>query len=177
MLKEMKITLPEGCEIEKVEIVDGRAVATISMNAELPKLPKTWDEFCEMYPIKDGECFVENGSGETVVADFKERTRRTNYKDIYPDRATAEAALALCQLIQLRDVYNGDWVPDWCGYGQNYIIGFDGGDIDLLDRDTVSPSPLCFKTRELRDEFTQNFRSMIEKLKPLYGIKKGGDNE
>ena len=177
MLKERKITLPEGCEIKKVEIVDGAVVATISMNAELPRLPKTWEEFCEMYPIRDGECFVENGSGETVVADFKERTRRTNYKDIYPDRATAEAALALCQLIQLRDVYNGDWVPDWNNKEIKYVIQLEDGEIQCDTWIGLGASPLYFRTKELRDEFLSIFRDLIERLKPLYGIRKGGGVE
>lgn len=34
---------------------------------------------------------------------------------------------------------------------------------------------LYFKTQELRDEFLRNFRDLIEKLKPLYGIKEGGE--
>ena len=37
----------------------------------------------------------------------------TEDKNLLPDRATAEAVLALCQLVQLRDAYNGDWVLNW----------------------------------------------------------------
>ena len=94
------------------------------------------------------------------------------------DRATAEAVLALCQLIQLRNAYNGDWVPEWKGYCTNcrkYTIEFNGGEIETSRTESLSSSPLYFKTEDLRDEFLRNFRQLIEKLMPLYGIKEGGE--
>lgn len=92
------------------------------------------------------------------------------------DRATAEAVLALCQLIQLRNCYNGDWVPDWKDCNEEkYTIGFGKGIICPFERQLISSSPLYFKTEELRDEFLRYFRPLIEKLKPLYGIKEGGE--
>ena len=93
-----------------------------------------------------------------------------------PDRATAEAVLALCQLIQLRNAYNGDWVPDWEDDEEDkYIIySYKSRCVEGIYQNTAV-SPLYFKTLELRDEFLRNFRPLIEKLKPLYGIKKGGE--
>ena len=43
--------------------------------------------------------------------------------------------------------------------------------------DTIVRVPviLHFKSEELRDEFLENFGDLIEKLKPLYGIKEGGE--
>lgn len=171
MEKEKKITAPYGCEIEKVEIVDG--VAVVTFREKDRKLPKTWEEVCENYLIKAGEAYIRDDCG----VDNVNRGKRCNITDrnILPDRATAEAVLALCQLIQLRNAYNGDWVPDWVCHCHNYVIEFDGGYIDLCIRGTVSSSPLYFKSRELCDEFLRNFRPLIEKLKPLYGIKEGGE--
>lgn len=40
------------------------------------------------------------------------------------------------------------------------------------DTHIVSGSILHFKSEEVRDLFIENFRDLIEKLKPLYGIKK-----
>lgn len=37
------------------------------------------------------------------------------------------------------------------------------------------PAGYEVKSIELRDEFLNNFRPLIKKLKPLYGIKKGGE--
>lgn len=174
MEKEIKITEPEGCEIEKVEIVDVAAVITFK-NKER-KLPKSWEEFCKMFPVKIGKEFYFN-TGSEILSEFKPGGVRDEHKDknILPDRATAEAVLALCQLIQLRNCYNGDWVPDWTDYNQDkFTIEFHENEI-FCDCVLIIATPLYFKTEELRDEFLRNFRPLIEKLKPLYGIKEGGE--
>lgn len=172
----MKITAPDGCEIEKVETVDGVAVVTFKEKER--KLPKSWEEFCAMFPIKVGKEFYINTSSVILsnVSGIGVRNERKD-KNILPDRATADAVLALCQLIQLRNAFNGDWVPDWgSGVENKYCIDFAFGDICTCIN-CVSPLLLYFKSEELRDKFLLYFRPLIEKLKPLYGIKKGGDNE
>ena len=171
MKKERKITAPKGCEIEKVEIVDG--VAVVTFREKNRKLPKSWEEFCEMFPMKKGECSLDTWS-QIIVAECE--LDRSNRRDIitFPDRATAEAVIALCQLIQLRNCYNGDWVPDWKdGNSIKYVLDFHQGCVSSI-KYTIASSPLYFKTEELRDEFLKYFRQLIEKLKPLYGIKEGG---
>lgn len=172
MEKERKITAPEGCEIEKVEIVDG--VAVVTFREKERELPKSWKEFCEMNAIKGGEAYIAIMS---KIFEFKGIEGRDVLSDrnILPDRATAEAVLALCQLIQLRDCYNGDWVPDWKGSKYKYCILFENGNIHTERLMTFTGSPLYFKSEELRDEFLRCFRPLIEKLKPLYGIKEGGE--
>lgn len=176
MEKERKIAAPEGCEIEKVKIVDG--VAVVTFREKERKLPKSWEDFCVMFPVKVGKEFYFNTSS-VILSDFKPEGVRNEHKDknILPDLATAEAVLALCQLIQLRECYNGDWVPDWNDENAplKYVIEFSGGDIRPSSYWLHSPSPLYFKTEKLRNEFLRNFRPLIEKLKPLYGIKEGGD--
>ena len=172
MEKERKITAPKGCEIEKVEIVDGVAVVTFKEKER--KLPKTWEEFCRMNrETKVGEsCIMTDSSIRTAGFSFVRVVDKD--KNLLPDRATAEAVLALCQLIQLRKAYNGDWMPEWKGYSTNcrkYTIEFNGGEIETSRTESLSSSPLYFKTEELRDEFLRNFRDLIERLKPLYGIK------
>lgn len=173
MKKETRITAPDGCEIEKVEIVDGAAVVTFREKER--KLPKSWEEFCRMYPIKKDECYIyEDGKiYDRLAGDVRELVADTS---TLPDHATAEAVLALSQLIQLRNCYNGDWVPDWKDCNEEkYTIEFNEGRICPFERQIISSSPLYFKTEELRDEFLRYFRPLVEKLKPLYGIKEGGE--
>jgi hypothetical protein len=173
--KERKIEAPEGSEIEKVELIDG--VAVITFREKERKLPKSWDEFCEMFPDTEGEFLVSDDSDIYEYTTLEKRNFEYD-KNLLPDLATAEAVLALCQLIQLRNAYNGDWVPKWRGFYQEchkYTIEFNGGEIDANDTESLSSSPLYFKTQELRDDFLRNFRPLIEKLKPLYGIKEGGE--
>lgn len=177
MEKERKITAPEGCEIEKVEIVDGVAVVTFKEKEWI--LPKSWKEFCEMFPNFAGEYFIEPEIDEKigqVVAIMNGKRRTSSNAKLLPDRATAEAVLALCQLIRLRNAYNGDWVPDWTDCDENkYVIIFYKNNIVVESASLVAFSPLYFKAKELCDEFLRNFGELIEKLKPLYGIKEGGE--
>ena len=176
MEKERKITAPNGCEIEKVELIDG--VAVVTFKEKKRKLPKSWEEFCEMNPIKDGEVYLSMGGNidRYIFNDWEPRTRKPT-KDIntLPDRATAEAVLALCQLIQLRNAYNGVWVPDWNKSTDKIVIDFcrDGDLRTFYAQGEVTL--LAFKDKETADKFLLCFRPLIEKLKPLYGIMEGGE--
>lgn len=172
MKKERKITAPEGCEIEKVEITDGTAVVTFREKER--KLPKSWEEFCETHPIIDGECYFDGISVINLAVEGYDRKKNSD-QNVLPDRATADAVLALCQLIQLRNCYNGDWVPDWQDNKIKYFIEFESKCIRTNEYYYRQSSPLYFKTEDLRDEFLENFRPLIKKLKPLYGIKEGGE--
>lgn len=178
MEKERRITAPEGCEIEKAEIVDGVAVMTSKEKER--ELSKSCDEFCDMFPNFTGEYFIEPEREEKigqVVAVMDGQKRTSSNAELLPDRATAEAVLALCQLIQLRNAYNGDWVPDWDDEEQDkYVITFVCCDeITITDSYNDAYSPLYFKNEKFAKEFIRCFRPLIEKLKPLYGIKEGGE--
>jgi hypothetical protein len=168
----VSIAPPQGCEVDKVEVVDG--VLNVTFKPQERKLPKTWEEFCEMYPIKEGECYIGLYSNIVEIDEPIDKRRYEEDRNLLHDYATAEAVLALCQLIQLRNAYNGDWVPDWTDEERKYTIDFYEDEIWSGEVGNT-PSILHFKSKELRDEFLRNFRPLIEKLKPLYGIKKGGE--
>ena len=174
MEKERKITAPEGCEIEKVELVDG--VAVVKFKEKKRKLPKSWDEFCEMFPLPLGFKTVKTDFDpyQDYLVPYYNRLIDA-MSEFTTDRATAEAVLALCQLIQLRNAYNGDWVPDWEDSEKKWVILFSKKSIEKTTCTYVTVSELYFKSEELRDEFLRYFRPLIEKLKPLYGIKEGGE--
>ena len=174
-MNETKIEIPAGCEVEKIETIDGAVVVTFKESK--PKLPKSWEEFCDMFPDFTGEYFIapeiEEKIGQVVeVMDGQKRT--SSNAELLPDRATAEAVLALCQLIQLRNCYNGDWIPNWKDqYEQKYTIEIEKCTLLEFQRQTYCSTILYFKSKGLRDEFLRNFRPLIEKLKPLYGIREG----
>lgn len=164
----VRINLPEGCEVEKIETVDG--FIAVTFKSKEPKLPRSWEEFCEMFPIKKGESYF---STYNLVAQYNSNydSRAVEEKMTLPDCATAEAVLALCQLIQLRNCYNGDWAPNWKKGCDVFTIEFENANITSERRTWCAASPLFFKSKELRDEFQHNFSPLIEKLKPLYGIR------
>ena len=169
-MKETKIEIPAGCEVEKTEITDGALVVTFKKKE--PRLPKSFEAFCEMNPRKESEYYIDVDS---YIEESAGGTRqRLKDKNLLPDRETAEAVLALCQLIQLRNCYNGDWVPNWLSNTNKYVIDCNSHEFTTTTYWTT-PVLLYFETEELRDEFLRNFCDLIEKLKPLYGIREGGE--
>ena len=61
-MKETKIEIPAGCEVEKIETQDGHVVVTFKEKER--KLPKSWEEFCRMNrETKPGEsCIMTDSS-------------------------------------------------------------------------------------------------------------------
>lgn len=135
-------------------------------------LPKSWEEFCKNNPIKDNEAFIGVESGVCLVdggiSPVDGVVERLPLRDanLLPNKKIAESMLALCQLIQLRNCYNGDWEPDWTDDTRKHVIySFNS---EIVDGCAVSQSEiLSFKNEELRDEFLENFRELIEVAKPL----------
>jgi hypothetical protein len=127
------------------------------------KLPKTWEEFCENHPIKGDEYYITSSSYVNRAIPDK---REDGDANLLPNKEYAEAMLALCQLIQLRDCYNGGWKPDWLDKDNKYIITvFNNhiiGDIRINEQNI-----LAFKTKDILDEFVCNFKDLIETAKPL----------
>lgn len=128
------------------------------------ELPKTWEEFCRNNPTKDGEFFINNYS---AIKEMNE-----GYRDcvidanLLPSKEYAKAMLALCKLIQLRDYYNDGWKPDWRDKSEKHCIFYNKGNVELFVRNSWS-CILVFKSRELRNEFYNNFKDLIEQAKLL----------
>ena len=153
---EIEVEVPDGYkamynkDTQKVEIVR-------------IELPKSWEEFCKNNPVEFKETYIYNGRVNNVRTDG-ERTEKD--KDLLPNKETAEAFLALMQLIPLRDCYRQGWTPDWTKRNDKYCILHinDGVGIDIRN---YTSSVLSFQSAEIRDEFRRNFRDLIEKAKEL----------
>lgn len=151
----------------EIEVPDGyKAVYNIhTQEVEMVSatLPKTWEEFCENNPIKAGEYFI-NEYGEIIYA--AEKHRAANLKNILPNKETAEAFLALMQLIQLRDCYRQDWKPDWDKPYKKYCIYYEKDGVYFIDC-IYHSRVLSFQSEVVRDMFLKNFRELIEQAKEL----------
>lgn len=166
-IKKTKIEIPAGFEVDKTEMVNGALFVTFKEKER--KIPKSWKEFCEM-STRDGKFFV-NGDSMILNASYylKKEMQPDVDRCLLPNRETAEAVIALCQLIQLRNCYNGDWVPDYKTADTKFTIEFENNRI-VKNTTKGWPCVFVFKTEELRDMFLEFFQDLIEKLKPLYGI-------
>ena len=153
--KEFKIQVPEGYEIDR----ENSTFEKIVFKKIERELPKKWEDLYEV-----GGWFVDFHS--KVVTSGSMRTA-DSVKNRFPTKEEAEACLALAQLCQLRDRYNGGWRPDWDDGGeQKYAIKIENNKTVKYILTSTS-SVLSFKSVNLRDEFLENFRDLIETAKPL----------
>jgi hypothetical protein len=153
--KEFKIQVPEGYEIDR----ENSTFENIIFRKAERKLPKAWKDllFVEGWFI-DAKC--------RIIEAGRLNTQEYN-KNTFPTKEEAEACLALAQLCQLRDRYNGGWKPHWEDYNETkYCIEFCQGRIETIDRVNCHKI-LTFKTEDLRDKFLENFEDLIEIAKPL----------
>lgn len=152
-MKELKITPPEGYEVD----TEKSTFEHIVFKPIQKQLPKSWEELDE---IKGW--FVNTGSGTEYT---QVGTYRHN-RNVFATEEQAEAAVALAQLTQLREVYRQGWKPDWKdGSKKDVIEKYEGkivGD-EYFNRSYF----LAFQSKEVGDLFLTNFKDLIEKASPL----------
>lgn len=127
---------------------------------ELNPLPRSWEEFCEEYPVKKGECILESKDVITVVPCDCRGNRI--YKNWIPSKKSAEAHLAMIQLEQLRDCYNNN--SDAWGWSYS-ILKING--VPELVRDCKFNTFLRFKNETIAKIFLKNFKPLIEQAGDL----------
>lgn len=92
--------------------------------------------------------------------------RMSNRKGLIKDKEIAEAYSVLPQLIRLMDEYNEGWKPDWKSFENKHAIGCYEDTLESISYQHRQKI-LAFKTPEIRDEFLEDHRDLIEKAKPL----------
>ena len=132
---------------------------------ELNPLPRSWEEFCEKYPVKKGECILETRDRIDVV--HCDTTGNRIYKNWIVSIKSAEAHLAMIQLEQLRNCWWNGWEPNWLeGNVTKYVIQ-KWRDRISIETTYVTHSFLSFPTYEMAKEFLECFRDLIEKAGDL----------
>ena len=154
--KEFKIQVPEGYEIDK----EKSTFEKIVFKKVERELPTRWEELDIVKGFYvDSLSNIDKTGEETCAEEYRRNT--------FPTKEEAEACLALAQLCQLRDRYNDGWRPDWDDGGeQKYAIKIENNKTVKYILTSTS-SVLSFKSVNLRDEFLENFRDLIETAKPL----------
>lgn len=107
------------------------------------------------------------GSHCDIILSNDNNTKMIKDKNVIPRKEQAEAILALCQLLQLRDETwrrDNNWKPVDVEYTLS-IIFIDG----KIETDCGWANELlCFSSVKIRDEFLEKHRTLIEKLLALY---------
>lgn len=155
-MNEVKIQIPDNCELIK----DGN---TYIVKEKKQEPPRSWDEFCEKYPVQIGEIKFDSACN---IYEFERSTIRRPYNDrnVCTSKEDAEAFLALMQLRQLRKAWVGDWKPSGHVY---YVILYDIKDGLMIGFYEKLNKSLSFPTREMAYDFLECFRDLCETAKPL----------
>lgn len=153
--KELKIEVPDGYEIDRKNSTFERIIFK-----KVDNLPQRWEDLKTIngfYVASLSSIYKAKNNVPSIES----------CRNVFPTKEEAEACLALAQLCQLRDRYNDGWKPDWNnGKEYKYSIVINKGR-PFEDIYFNIQKVLSFKTEELRDEFLENFRNLIEIAKPL----------
>lgn len=154
-METKEIIIPQGWEIDKVE--DNKIILKES-NKELPK---TWEECCEL--LGEGE-YINN---ESIICNYTPHCGASKANENILPTDLGKPMLALCQLLVCREVYRQGWKPNWTDYNEiKYCIEQVKNWI-TKETYTITAKVLAFQSAEIRDEFLENFRDLIEEAKEL----------
>ena len=158
MNTEIKIQIPEGCEIDMIKssLTDGNIVFKKKENT----LPTTNEEAVEFLPET---CYYIDSDGQIDTAEdyYREDPNTIVTKEL------AEAFLALMQLIKFRDIWNAGWKPDFDDNGVSKYVIYIKANKKVTDTFTYANCPLAFKSAEIRDKFSETFDELIQTAKSL----------
>ena len=136
------------------------SVGKIVFKKKEKELPTKWED---LVSVKG--CYVR----ANYISEYNEYNALDSNKNVFPTKAEAEACLALSQLCQLRDAYNGEPLADWCDWADDntkYCIEICDNRISK-DYYISTRRVLAFKTEQLRYKFVENFEDLILTAKPL----------
>ena len=156
---EVKIQIPDNCELIK----NGD---TYIVKEKKNDKPRSWEEFCDNYPLKD-DCFIRNNSSIEsakalgIVGDCRHVIEGVNW---ITSKEEAEAFLALMQLRQLRRAWVGDWNPSGNDY---YAIIFSIETGLKIGEYANTYRTISFPTPEMTEDFLNCFKSLCETAKIL----------
>jgi hypothetical protein len=153
--KTLNIEIPEGYEIDK-EKSSFEKIVFKQKNVSL--VLDSWEDLKEIegYWIDDNSDINEN-----IHAAHK------FHRNIFPTREYAEAALALAQLLQIRQRCIGNWKPDWTNSLQSKHVITPEKDEICIRILYYSNRPLSFPTFEIAKEFLKKHETLIQQAKPL----------
>ena len=158
-MKEVKIQIPDNCELVK----DGDNYVV----REMQNPPRSWEEFCEKYPLTDKEAFIDSFSNINPPCECGER-KALSGKNWCASKEEAEAFLALMQLRQLRKA----WVGDWEQPNSRICISTIAYNIDIEKVVVKTGNYWCnitlsFPTPEMAEDFLSCFSDLCETAKIL----------
>ena len=127
------------------------------------ELPESWEEFCNNYSTKNGECYIGACSEIRILPEVDEGRDIKMDRNVCPSQKSAEAHLALMQLEQLRDCWRQGWKPT--KYDTGYCIVHYPEEYIIMAFSFISF--LSFPAKKMAEEFLECFRDLIEQVVDL----------
>lgn len=153
--KEITIVVPDGYEVDEAKSTYEKIV----FKKKVTEFPISWEDL----KVVNGYSITGNSS---VYAAINCHTIGNFNKNVFPSIEEANAMLAMAQLCQLRDAWNGDWKPDFDNGVYKYGIEVWSNKLTHI-RFYSKNKPMYFKTPELRDKFMETFVELLEIAKPF----------
>ena len=151
------INIPKGYEIDKEQSTERQIVLR-----KIDNRVRSWEEYCDKMEGKDSYYFNEI-VGKICSAKFKEDFILSEFVD----DEDVVAIVAFSKLRKLRKQWIGEWKPDYNNYNEvKFTIITAENEISKGERYTVSCS-MSFPTEEMRDEFFNCFKDLLEQAKTL----------
>jgi len=144
-MKEFIIECPSGFEVDE----DKSTFEKIVFKEIENKLPMSVEEI----PNRKG--WYIDSTSKILCGGSKGKNNISTYE-------RAEAFLALMQLVELRDAWNGDWKADYNNGNQPKFCVMIGKGLTIR-----GVYALHFKSGALRDQFAEQFKDLIEQAKEL----------
>lgn len=148
------INIPEGFEVDKEQSTKRQIVLK-----PISCRPRTWEEYCEKMNGKDSYYCDHN---KIVSSQFGSHPVLSEFTD----KEDVEALIAFSKLLKLRKDWVGEWKPNWQDEIKKFVICNYN---DKVKTDTLynTSYSLSFPTKEMRDEFLECFKDLLEQAKPL----------
>lgn len=165
--KNIAITLQEAREWYESNnpILSELALKTFTKEELESKLPRTWEEYCNMHSKKGTLCFYIRPDSEIATHYHHIGCYEIN-RNLCRTAEDAEAFRALMQLRALWHDYVGNFKFDW-EHGDTYF----GITLDETYNFHITvkllPRSFCFPTKELAEKFLTNFKDLLKIATPL----------
>ena len=151
------INIPEGFEIDKEQSTK-RQIVLKPIGCRL----RTWKEYCEKMRGTNSY-YIEDSHYTSVSAQFGCFPIVTEFES----KEDAEAFAAYSKLLKMRRQWIGSWKPDWKNNNvTKFTIIAAENEISKGEHYTVNSS-MSFPTDEMRDEFLDCFKDLLEQAKSL----------
>jgi hypothetical protein len=157
------VEIPEGYEFDQENTIPGKIVFKKKPLTLEERMPKSWME------LKKIKGYYVSSQLSKIFSVDRVNINDAVDKNVFATEDQAEAALALAQLSQLREVYREGWTPDWRDHSKDkQCIIYKEGDGGLMVVEfTFTRHFLSFQSFEVAQLFLNNFRDLIMEALPL----------